>query len=278
MKDIQYIEIIKNCPLCGANIKIITSESGVKTLVCNNPECEGKLAQRIDHYCSKKGLDIKGLSRKTIEKLIDWGWINDIRDIYELEQYKTEWISKTGFGAASVGKILLSINASKTGVSLEKFISGIGIPLVGKTIAKEIVKYFDTWEDFRSAVDGDWTEFEGFGPEISKAINSFDYTEADEIAKIIDFEVAEVPSKDPEAGSRIKDKIFVITGKVQQFKNRDELKSYIESLGGKVTGSVSSKTNYLINNDLTSTSSKNNKAKELNIPIITEKDFIELVK
>ena len=258
------------CPICGKPTEVKISESGVKTLCCVNDYCEGKLAQRIDHYCSKKGLDIKGLSRATIEKLIDWGWINSIKDLYSLKEHKTEWINKAGFGNASVSKILNSIEESTHDVNLASFISALGIPLVGRTIAKEIIKYYDSWEDFRAAVGNDWSEFDGFGYEISKAINSFDYTEADEIAELFSFK--EVEEQAPSAENKIFGQIFVITGKLNSY-TRNTLKEKIESLGGKVTGSVSGKTNYLINNDITSTSAKNKAAKEKGIPIITEEQF-----
>ena len=264
------------CPICGQATEIKTSESGIKFLCCSNDTCEGKLAQQIDHFCGKKGLDIKGISRKTIEKLIEWGWINGLVDIFKLEQYKTEWVSKEGFGAASVGKILLSIDAARSESKMENFISAIGIPLVGRTVAKEIVKYYPTWEEFRAAVGGDWTEFEGFGPEISKAINNFDYTEVDQIVEMLEFKQPEVQIKKQKAAPAIKDKTFCITGTLSSYKNRDELKAEIELLGGRVVNSVTSKVNYLINNNINSTSSKNKKAKELNIPIISEEKYIQL--
>lgn len=263
------------CPICGGFTEIRTSDSGVDVLYCANDNCEGKLAQRIDHFCGKKGLDIKGLSRKTIEKLIDWGWINELRDIYKLDGHKAEWVSKEGFGATSVGNILNAINTSTHGVQLSSFISALGIPLVGRTVAKEIVKYYPSWESFKTAVGGDWSQFEGFGPEINKAINNFDYTEADEIAAMLAFSQPEVQSEESPAAA-IKDKTFVITGKLS--RKRDDIKTEIESLGGKVTGSVSSKTDYLICNDKNSTTGKSADAKRLNIPIINEEDYEKMKK
>ena len=265
------------CPICGKPTEIVQSDSGVENVVCGNPACEGKLANRIDHYAGIKGLNIKGLSIKTIEKLMEWGWIETIKDIYYLNQYKNEWIKKDGFGLASVEKILNAIEDSKNNVELSSFISAIGIPLVGKSIAKEIVKYYPTWDEFREAVGGDWTEFNGFGYEISRSINNFDYTEADEIAGILAFKQPDTQNGESPAAANIKDKTFVITGKVTHYKNRDELKTEIETLGGKVASSVSSKTDYLINNDNTSTTSKNLKAKELGIPIITEEEYIKMI-
>jgi DNA ligase (NAD+) len=265
------------CPICGGATSIHISDSGVKILMCDNPNCEGKLAQQIDHFCGKKGLDIKGISRKTIEKLIDWGWVNGFADIFRLEQHKTEWVSKAGFGEASVGKILSAVASARTSTTLESFISAIGIPLVGRNVSKEIVKYYPTWEAFRAAVGGDWTEFEGFGPEISKAINNFDYKEIDEIVELfISFDETEEDTQTEEKVDTLKDLVFVVTGKMSIVKNRAELTSIIENCGGKVAGSISSKTAYLINNDVNSTTQKNQKAKSLGIPIITEEDALKM--
>jgi len=273
MNKKQYIDLLKNCPVCNTQLIIKISDNGIKNLYCPNENCSCRLAQRIDYYCGKKGLDIKGLSRKTIEKLIDWGWINGIRDIYKLDRYKTEWISKTGFGETSVRKILDAINSSRSGVQLDAFISAIGIPLVGRTIAKEIVKYYSTWNEFKEAIGGDWTEFEGFGPEINKAINSFDYSEADEVVKFLTFSNEE--KNNEEINEKVKGLIFVITGKLS--RKRDDIKIDIEKSGGKVTGSVSSKTNYLVCNDKNSTTGKSADAKKLGIPVITEEELAQLL-
>ena len=260
------------CPICGEPIEIIESESGVFSAFCSNPACEGKLANRIDHFFGKKGLDVKGISLKTIEKLIDWGWVNGLTDIFRLNEHKAEWVSKAGFGETSVGKILSAIDAARVGTSVQAFISALGIPLVGSTISKEIVKYYSTWKDFRDAVGGDWTAFDGFGPEISNAINKFDYTEADEIAEMLDFKSAEANEVAQSEG--VKDKTFVITGKLS--RKRDDIKAEIEHRGGKVTGSVSSKTTYLVCNDKNSTTGKSADAKRLGIPVITEEELYEL--
>lgn len=279
--DIPHDHILNSgvcniCPICGHPTEIRVSESGVETVYCGNPSCEGKLQNRIDHYLGKKGLDVKGISKETIGKLIDWGWVSELKDIYNLEQYRRDWESRPGFGKTSVDKILSAINTEGRFVQLDAFISAIGIPLVGRTVAKEIVKYYDTWDDFRNAVGGDWTQFDGFGPEISRAINNFNYNEADKIAEILDFKIPEVQSSGAPAAA-IKDKIFCVTGKLisGQFKNRDELKADIEKYGGKVTSSVSSKTNYLISNEASS-SAKSVKAKELGVKVITEEEYLKM--
>ena len=262
------------CPICGGPTSIKVSDSGVKVLYCDNDECPGKLAQRLDHFCGKKGLDIKGLSRKTIEKLIEWGWVNGLSDIFRLEDKRGEWIEKAGFGAASVDKILCAIKIARSNTDLAGFISAIGIPLVGKTTAKELAKIFGTYQEFRDFVNTDDTyfwEFDGMGEEMDAAIKNFDYTEADEIAGMLTFAQPDTQEK----GTSAQGLTFCITGKVTHWKNRDELKNYIESIGGKVVGTMSSKVNYLINNDSTSGSAKNVAAKKNNIPIITEDEFID---
>ena len=279
--DIEHDHTIFNiyncvCPVCGGYIKVEISDTGVKNIVCTNSECSGKLLNRIDHFCGKKGLDIKGLSKKTIEKLIEWGWLGEIKDIYNLEKYKNEWKSKSGFGEASVSKILNAINEAGRCTKLDAFISALGIPLVGRTISKEIIKYYPTWEEFRQAVGGDWTEFDGFGYEISKAINNFDYTEADEIVnKYIEFAEDQPEYTIEPAATAIKDKVFCVTGKLKNY-SRDSIKSEIESLGGKVSSSITSKVNYLITNTPDSGTQKNKDAQKLNIPIITEDEYIRM--
>lgn len=264
------------CPYCGALTKIIVSADGVENMICSNDNCESKLSNKIDHFFGKKGLDAKGISKATIDKLIDWGWVSSIYDMFDLHLHKAEWIKKPGFGEKSVTKIIESISESRY-CTLDKFISAIGIPLVGQTIAREIVKYYSTWNDFMDAIGGDWSEFEGFGPEISNSINEYDYTEAKKIEKILQIQyIEEKPVEIIE--SPVKGKTFVITGKLNYFSNRDALKTNIEVFGGKVAGSISSKTDYLINNDINSTSSKNIKAKQLNIPIITEDQYLRWVE
>ena len=283
----SYGEVVSNCgisandepefcPICQGATAIIKSIDGVKNMVCDNPNCEGKLINRIDHYCSKKGLDIKGLSKATLEKLIDWGWVSNIQDIYNLEEVKEEWISKPGFGVKSVNNILSAIAESKK-CKLENFLSAIGIPLIGRTVSKELVKYINDYDDFKEKIKNNYNfaDIEGFGPAMNKAIHEFDYTSADEIYYTYLTIEQSQEEEITEGGSSLEGITFVITGKLKSFKNRDELKSVIESKGGKVAGSVSKNTNYLINNDNLSTSAKNKKAQELGVPIITEEDFLK---
>ena len=270
--ELPFIDIPKECPVCGG----LTEEVGdldTRVLKCTNPSCEGKVINKLDHFCGKKGLDMKGISKATLEKLVDWGWIDSIIDIFELEQYKAEWIQKPGFGVKSVEKILNSIDSSRK-CDLNQFICALGIPLIGNTASKALQEAFQKWNEFIYAVDEyfDFSVLPNFGMEMHNNIINFDYREARFIAdNYIQFNDYE----EVKSGSDLAGKTFVITGKLTQFKNRDEIKAKIESLGGKVTGSVSKNTDYLINNDVESTSSKNKTAKSLGIPILSENDFIE---
>ena len=264
------------CPACGSICDIWKSETGVEELRCDNPQCAGKLIQRLNHFCGKKGLDIKGLSEKTLEKLIDWGWVDNITDIPKLKEHRAEWISKPGFGQASVDKILKAIDDRLAEAPLHAFISGLGIPLIGSRVSKQICEKVETWKEFRDLIDTnfDFTRWNGFGYEMDSALHKFDYTEADAIVNYMTFK----PEEHLDKTVKLETQNFVITGKLQNFKNRQELIDLIESNGGKVLSSISTKTNYLINNDINSTSAKNKKAKELNIPIITESDLMEMIK
>lgn len=272
----ELIEMPTICPVCGEAV-VIKEDKTSKFLMCGNEECEGKLINRLTHFCGKKGLDIKGLSKATLEKLINFGWLNSKVDIFSLREHQIEWLRKPGFGPKSVANLLDNIDKAKT-TTLDKFICSLGIPLIGETASKKLVEIYPTWEDFMNSfvLFDRYDEIEGFGPEMDKAITNFDYSEANEIVKYLTFE----KNNDiiiSESESNLKDKTFVITGSLNHYKNRDELKKVIEANGGKVVSSVSSKTSYLINNDVNSTSSKNVSAKKLNIPILTEEDLIAML-
>ena len=266
----SLINIPAVCPICGEPT-IIKGENGVRVLYCSNPNCEGKLINRLDHFFGKKGLDAKGLSKATFEKLIDWGWIENIKDVFKLKEHKKEWEKMQGFGEKSVEKILQAIEDCKS-CSLDAIISAAGIPLIGKTVGKDLSKRFGSYSEFREAVESgfDFTSFGGYGWEMHKAISDFDYSELDYIVDNY-LQIKENIKENNEL--KLKDLTFCVTGKVHIWKNRDSLSAFIESLGGKVTGSVSKNTNYLINNDINSTSAKNKKAQELDIPILSEEDF-----
>ena len=271
---IPSIQIPKSCPYCGKPTEI-RKDNDSEVLYCTNPQCECKLINRLEHFYGKKGLDIKGLSKATFQKLIDWGWVDSIKNIFWLYNHQMEWMDKPGFGKASVFKILDAIEKGKH-TTLDKFISAIGIPLIGQTAAKVLANHFKTYEDFRTAIkDKDYHFFnlDNFGEEMEYQLKHFDYSEMDELSKIL---ILEPPVVSNEIiNNNLKGKTIVITGKLTNFKNRNELKSVIEKNGGKVIGSISSKTDILINNDVNSTSSKNKTAQKLGIPIISETDFME---
>ena len=272
---IPGIQIPKICPYCGHPTEI-RKDNDSEVLYCTNEQCEGKLVNRLDHFCGKKGLDIKGLSKATLEKLIDWKWVESIEDLYYLsDAHGMEFIQKTGFGVKSVTKILNAIEESKH-TTLDAFISAIGIPLIGRTIAKDLTNYFETYEDFRNAVNDKnyhFYDLDNFGEEMDKSIKNFNYAEADRISKLLFIETPIVNKN--QINNNLAGKTIVITGKLTNFKNRAELKTVIESHGGKVSDSISGKTNILINNDVNSTSSKNKAAQARNIPIISEADFMK---
>lgn len=272
MSDIIYLTIPDRCPICGQSTKIVFSDSGVKNLICENPQCEGKIINQLEHYFSKSGLDIRGLSKKTLEKLIDWEWVTSPEDIFTLEAHRKDWENKSGFGAQSVKNILDSIEKSKH-TTFAQFIVAIGIPLIGKSQSKEIIKICKNYEDFREKVDSkyDWSQIDTFGEVKSQNINNFNYEVADKIYKYLIIE----ENNTANTNNVLEGLNFVITGSVHNWKNRDELKSFIEAKGGKVLGSVSKNTSYLINNDIESNSGKNKKAKELGIPIISEENFLK---
>lgn len=275
---IEWIEIPNTCPICAGSTEIRESDSGTVELYCTNPQCPGKLVNILDHFCGKKGLDIKGLSKASLEKLIGWGWVTRAMDLFYLHQRRREWIEKPGFGIKSVDKVLDAIEDARH-TTLEKYLSAISIPLIGKTYARELALTFGDYESFREEIINyfDFESLEGFGPAMHDAIVNFDYTEADMMVErcIIDF-IEESALEN--SGNALEGKTFCVTGRVHIWKNRDELSAAVIAAGGKVTSSVSSKTDYLVNNDVTSTSAKNLKAKELGIQIITEEQLQELMK
>ena len=275
---LTYIDIPAKCPVCG-------SDTYVKDdfLYCSNPNCDGKFINQLVHFCGKKGLDIKGLSEATLQKLVDWGWINNYQELFSLSNFRDEWIKKPGFGQKSVDKLLSTIEEVRY-CELWQFISALSIPLIGSTYAKEIAKKCKDWFSFREYIEKnyDFTDWDRFGYEMNDSLHRFNYSQADDLAyKILD--IHNSLWIDPQGTtptikfSEVNGKTFVITGAVHQFQNRDEVKTVIETHGGKVTASVSKNTDYLINNDINSTSSKNIKAKQLGIPIITEEQLIAML-
>ena len=268
----EYFTLPYVCPVCGGEVET-RKEVDSEMLYCANPQCEGKLVNRIEHFFGKKGLDAKGISKATISKLIDLGWVTRIADVFNLSRYKDEWKALPGFGEKSVSNILGSIDACRN-CDLESAIAGIGIPLIGRTVAKDLAKRFATYAAFKENIEGsfDFSTIGGYGYEMNKSLKTFNYEELDYIVENY-LNIKEDIKENYE--KKLQNLVFCVTGKVNIWKNRDELSAFIESLGGKVTGSVSKNTNYLINNDVNSTSAKNNKAKELGIPIISEQTFMD---
>ena len=256
------------CPCCEKPVYRRVSESGVENYYCENPQCEGRLVERLEHFCDrKKGLDIRGLSEQTLEKLVDWKWVKSIKDLYNLSSRQGEWKNKLGFGEKSVDNILVAIENSKH-TTLEKFISAIGIPLIGERVSKILAEKCENWETFRNLIEKDsfsFEEWDGFGYEMNRELKQFNYDEADELAKIFTFAIVEKAGNDI-----LKGKTFVITGKLS--RKRDEIKAEIESLGGKVGSSITAKTDYLIANQPENTT-KYNTALAKGIPIITEEEY-----
>jgi DNA ligase (NAD+) len=266
------------CPACLAPTKLkISEKSGTKTLHCTNPECPAKEIKRFTRFVSKQGLDIDGMSIQTIVRFVNLGYIKSLPDFYRLDRYYDEIAKLDGFGEKSVNNLMNSINRSIDADPV-RFIYSLCIPKIGIDAAKRIVaalgfKGFTEKLCNREVLEN----IDKIGPERATSIIEFfndekRKTEFTELLSILN--IKDEGPKDTSNGS-LNGLTFVITGDVNVYKNRDEFKAYVESQGGSVTGSVSKKTNFLVNNDVESTSSKNMKAKELGIPIISEAEFIE---
>lgn len=272
------IDGIEYCPICHSETKLVTENSST-VLVCTNGNCKGKLLGKLTHFVSKNAMNIDGLSEATLEKFIDLGWLTRFEDIYHLDVEKDNMVKLDGFGVKSVMNLLSSINKS-TNTTLDRFIYALSIPLIGRSASKTIAKYFNyDFDRFykECCINGfDFTVLDDFGDAMNDSIN--DYIEKNvfmigNLAKEMWFESVQVAS----SSNNLAGKVFCITGSMNHFANRDEAKEKIEQAGGKVSGSVSAKTSYLVNNDVTSTSGKNKKAKELNVPIISEEELIRML-
>ena len=273
------IKAPEHCPACGGPTEI-RMENEAKTLYCTNPMCSAKKVRLFAHYVSRDAMNIDGISQATLTRLIDLGILEELYDLYGLEEHKESILSMEGFREKSYNNLIRSVEASKD-TELFRLIYGLGIPNVGRANAKLLCGRFgNDPEAVRDASREDMVETDGIGEVIAASVR--DYFDNPHNRNIYARLVSLMRFKKEEAGDEEKQslagKTFVITGSVEHFKNRAELKEKIESLGGKVTGSVSKKTDYLINNDSTSTSGKNKKARELGIPVLTENDFLELIK
>ena len=269
--------IPEKCPICGGKTSII-KENSSEVLVCCNSECKGKLLGKLSHFVSKNAANIDGLSEQTLEKLIELGWLNSFKDIYRLSEHKDEMSKLDGFGKRSVEKLLDAIEKSRS-ITLDRFIYALCIPLIGRSASKTIAKYFNydfkEWYQIGVSQPFRYTLLDDFGETMQNSIHNF-AVNTDMIVDLADeFTFEKVEEKS--SGVDLSGKTFVITGSLTHYKNRDELVSVIEQLGGKVSGSVSAKTSYLINNDVASTSGKNSKAKQLGVQIISEEDFIKMI-
>ena len=266
------------CPVCGGPTRI-HNENGVKTLYCENGECPAKKIKRFSLFVSRDAMNIDGLSEATLEKFVDQGFVKEFADLFLLDRYKEQIVSMDGFGEKSYENLQAALERAKH-TTMARFVYGLGIAGIGAANAKVLCRAFsDDFDALRHAKREELEQIEGIGPVIADGILAYFASEkhneeADRMLKLVTFET-ETPSAESQI---LAGKTFVITGSVEQFANRSEAKAFIESLGGKVTGSVTSKTDYLINNDSTSGSSKNKKAKELGIPILTEAEFLAMTR
>lgn len=273
------LEIPAQCPVCHHETKIVESESGTRKLQCTNPTCPAKQLKKFARFVSKEGMNIDGISEQTLARFVNLGWIQEYADIFRLRDHIREIAHLDGFGERSASNIMRSIDKARN-VEAQRLLYALNIPMVGIDVCKRLLSAYPLEELVMKAREATETEFfshiPGIGPEKSSTFIS--WFKNDDNFQIVSrlLEFVEVSHTQPQrAGQKCEGMTFVITGDVHHFKNRNELKAYIESQGGKVAGSVSGSTSFLINNDVTSTSGKNKKAQELNIPILSEDDFIE---
>ena len=278
-EKVGVLNIPDKCPVCGAEAHVVLSESGTKKLHCSNADCTAKQLKKFARFVSKDGINIDGISEQTVSTFINHGWIRDYADFYHLKDFAYQITSLDGFGKKSVSKLLESIEKSRNTDS-RHLLYALSIPLCGFDVAKRLLSKYTFKELMETAktslFDDVFASIDGIGPEKSaRFVNWFkddkNYLKVSNLLKELDVKEVEVA----EVGTKCAGQTFVITGDVYHYKNRNELKAYIESQGGKVTGSVSKSTTYLINNDAESQSSKNKKAHQLGISIITEEQFRE---
>lgn len=273
----RKVEIPEICPACGREA-VVRKENEVESLYCLNPDCPAKKIKAFALFVSRDAMNIDGLSEATLEKFIAKGFIHDFGDIFEIEKHRKEILEMDGFGEKSFENLLVSLEKARE-TTLAKVIYSLGISNIGLANAKVICRHFDDdLEKIRRADEEEISAIDTIGPVIAK--NLADYFRKEENNRKLDHLLSHLHlKKEEKAGEQIFAGMnFVVTGSVEHFANRGELKEYIEGFGGKVTGSVTGKTNYLINNDISSNSSKNKKARELGIPILSEEDFLALVK
>ena len=277
------------CPVCHAATEIRISEvSGTKTLHCTNTECPAKQLKKFARFVSKEGMNIDGISEQTLSKFINLGWVSEYADIYDLRRHIRELAQMEGFGEKSASNIIRSIERS-TNVEAHRLLYALNIPLCGMDVCKRLLGAYpldelvkeatketgDLFEPYREASDV-FAHIDGIGPEKSASfVNWFRDEHNKQRYHHLREKITVTQASNEPIGNKCEGLVFVITGDVYHYKNRNELKAYIESQGGKVASAVSGSTNFLINNDVTSTSGKNQKAQQLDIPIISEDQFIE---
>lgn len=269
-----FTDIPDSCPACGKSTEV-RNENGVKTLYCPNRQCPAKHVKLYTLFVSRNAMNIDGLSEETLEKFIDAGYIHEFADIFKLDRYEEEIVNTPGFGRKSYDNLMDSVNRARQ-VELHALIYSLGIPNIGTANAKLICKHFQNdFDKIRNAAREELVEINHIGDKMAEKFA--DYFADEENNAKVDRLLEQVTIKKSEENNiqNMEGLTFVVTGSVEKFANRNAVKEYIEKRGGKVTGSVTSKTNYLINNDVLSNSSKNRKAKELGIEIISEEQFLE---
>ena len=271
------LEIPHICPVCGQEARII-QENEVESLYCMNPDCVAKKIKAFTLFVSRDAMNIDGLSEATLEKFIAKGFIHDFGDIFEIAKYRDEIVEMDGFGEKSFDNLMVSIEKAKETVPA-KVLYSLGIANIGLSNAKVICRHFEgDLAQIRNAKEEEVGAIDGIGPVIARSLIKYfedpdNNRRLDHLLRYLHINKEEISKNQTLAGMN-----FVITGSLEHFSNRGEAKNLIESLGGKVTGSVTGKTNYLINNDTASNSSKNKKARELGIPILSETDFLKMTE
>lgn len=277
MKSVtKFFDIPKECPYCHQTTTLIENQ-GVKTLKCTNEHCLGIKIFKFTHFVKKECFNIDGLSVATIEKFILSGWLTDFASLFHLKDYRDEIIKLDGFGEKSVDKLLANIEKARN-ITLDKMLNALSIEGIGKEQSKLLAKHCEySWHNFMMKICElyDFSVINGFGSAANDNIQK--WSVEDIMYHGLIGEVNLIVPEQNISSNAFNGMTFVITGSLNSFTNRNEAKDLIESLGGKVSGSVSTKTSYLVNNDIESTSSKNKKAKELGIPIITENKLKEMI-
>ena len=271
------IVVPDKCPVCGHSTEI-KADNGVQTLHCINENCLAKQLKLLSLFVSRDAMNIEGLSEMTIEKLIEAGMVKELADLFHVEKFKEEFIKMEGFGEKSFNNLLKSVEKARN-TTPERLLYSLGIAGIGKANARLIAKHCNNkWEKIQSLDIEELTSIEGIGDIMAKSFKAY-FADEDNQKTVKDL-LAELNLDESveETRTSLEGMTFVITGSLNHFDNRDALKKAIENAGGKVAGSVSAKTSYLINNDVTSTSGKNKKAKELGIPIIDEDKIIEMLE